>query len=117
MHRTAMVLAALCFSLPALADNYSFVAAPQIDLNRVYRVDRVTGEVGACQYGQKDDNTGTTLCFPPGEGAGKQEAGDFMLIASNHQKESAVFRVDQRTGSMSLCYVWKETVVCTPAMR
>ena len=29
------------------ASNYDFVAAPQIDINRIYRVDRVTGEMGA----------------------------------------------------------------------
>lgn len=101
----------------AVAGDYAFVAAPQTDLNRVYRVDKVTGEVGACQYGVKEDNTGVTLCFAPGDGAGKQEPGDYMLVASNHQKESAVFRVDQRTGLMSVCYVWKEQVICTPAAR
>jgi hypothetical protein len=103
--------------LPALAGQYNFVAAPQKDLNRIYRVDHVTGEVGACQYGVKDDNTGVTLCFPAGDGAGKQDPGDYVLIASNHEKESAVFRVDQRTGSMSVCYVWKEQVICTPPGR
>jgi hypothetical protein len=102
---------------PAAAGEFSFVAAPQKDLNRIYRVDRVTGEVGACQYGVKEDNTGVTLCFPPGDGAGKQEAGEYALLASNHEKESAVFRVDQRTGMMSVCYVWKEQVICTPAGR
>jgi len=102
---------------PALAGDYSFVAAPQKDLNRIYRVDRSTGEVGACQYGVKEDNTGVTLCFAAGEGAGRQEPGDYVLIASSHEKESAVFRVDQRTGQMSICYVWKEQVICTPPNR
>jgi len=110
----ALLLAAL---LPARAGDYAFVAAPQRDLNRIYRVDRITGEVGACQYGVKDDNTGVTLCFAPGEGAGRQEPGDYLLLASNHEKESAVFRVDQRTGSMSVCYVWQQQVICTPANR
>jgi hypothetical protein len=102
---------------PALAGDYAFVAAPQKDLNRIYRVDRLTGEVGACQYGVKEDNSGVTLCFPAGEGAGKQDPGDYTLIASNHEKESAVFRVEQRTGSMSVCYVWKDQVICTPPAR
>ena len=114
--RTLLALALLGCT-PALAGNYSFVAAPQKDLNRIYRVDRATGEVGACQYGVKEDNTGVTLCFPGGEGAGKQDPGDYILIASSHEKESAVFRVDQRTGSMSICYVWKEQVICTPPNR
>ncbi len=38
----------------ASAANYEFLAAPHTDLNRVYRLDRATGEVGACQYGLKD---------------------------------------------------------------
>jgi hypothetical protein len=107
----------LAAATPVLAGDYLFVAAPQKDLNRIYRVDRVTGEVGACQYGVNPDNTGVTLCYAPGDGAGKQEAGDYSLIASNHEKESAVFRVDGRTGSMSICYVWKEQVICTPSNR
>jgi hypothetical protein len=32
----------------ALAANYEFLAAPETDLNRVYRLDRATGEIGAC---------------------------------------------------------------------
>lgn len=115
--RTLLVTAFIgCGS--ALAADYSFVAAPQRDLNRIYRVDRVTGEVGACQYGVKqEDNTGVTLCFAPGEGAGRQDPGDYMLIASSHEKESAVFRVDKSTGAMSICYVWNERVICTPQNR
>jgi hypothetical protein len=31
-----------------LAANYEFLAAPETDLNRVYRLDRATGEIGAC---------------------------------------------------------------------
>ena len=45
---------------------------PETDLNRVYRLDRVTGEMGACQYGLKENTIGVTLCYPPGEGAGPQ---------------------------------------------
>ncbi|QEN90310.1 hypothetical protein FZC33_30125 [Labrys sp. KNU-23] len=113
--KTSLGLAALLLTTaPALAGDYVFAAAPQKDLNRIYRVDRLTGEVGACQYGVKEDNTGVTLCFPAGEGAGKQEPGDYTLIASSHERESSVFRVEQRTGTMSVCYVWKDQVICTP---
>jgi hypothetical protein len=113
-----LFLPLLCLAAaPARAADYAFVAAPQTDLNRVYRVDRVTGEVGACQYGLKEDNTGVTLCFPGGVGAGKQEPGEYMLIASHHEKESAVFRVDRRTGAMSVCYVYNQQVICTPPNR
>ncbi len=99
---------------PALAGQFDFVPAPQTDLNRVYRIDRVTGEVGACQYGLQEGSIGVTLCFPAGEGATKQEPSEYSLIASRHEREGGVFRVDQRTGAMSICYVFEEKVVCTP---
>ena len=110
--RFSLVATMACTS--ALASEFRFVAAPQHDLNRIYRVDRETGEVSACQYGVDENNTGATLCFPAGEGAGRQEPGDYALVASNHEKESAIFRVDVRTGKMSVCYVWEKHVICTP---
>jgi hypothetical protein len=98
--------------------SYEFVAAPAIDLNRVYRLDRATGEVGACQYFLKEGSpTGITLCYPPGEGAGPQGSSEFSLVASHHQGESGVFRVDLRTGMMSICYVLNDSVVCTPQAK
>jgi len=99
---------------PALAGQFEFVPAPQNDLNRIYRVDRSTGEVGACQYGQKDGSYGVTLCYSAGEGAGPLEPSEFGLIASRHEHEAGVFRVDYRTGAMSICYVFESHVVCTP---
>jgi hypothetical protein len=98
----------------ARAGQFDFVPAPQTDLNRIYRIDRVTGEVGACQYGQKEGTFGVTLCFPAGDGAGKQEPSEYSLVASRHEREGGVFRVDMRTGAMSVCYVFDERVVCTP---
>ena len=69
--RLALVAGSCVLSLsPALAGQFDFVPAPQTDLNRFYRIDRVTGEIGACQYGQKEGTFGVTLCFPAGEGAG-----------------------------------------------
>ena len=98
------------------AGPFEFVPAPQIDLNRVYRVDRSTGEVTSCQYGLRDDKVGVTLCFPAGEGASAQIAAEYGLIASRHAREAGVFRVNYRTGEMSICYVAvrEEVVVCTP---
>jgi hypothetical protein len=98
----------------AWAGQFEFMPAPQTDLNRIYRIDRVTGEVGACQYGQKEGTFGVTLCFPAGDGAAKQEPSEYGLIASRHEREGGVFRVDMRTGAMSVCYVFDERVVCTP---
>jgi hypothetical protein len=95
------------------AANYEFLAAPETDLNRVYRLDRASGEVGACQYGLREASIGVTLCYPPGEGAGPQTPSEYSLIASRHEREGGVFRIDMRTGNMSICYVLNEAVVCT----
>ena len=99
----------------AFAGNYEFLAAPQTDLNRVFRLDKTTGEVGACQYGLKEGSPiGVTLCYPPGEGAKAGPPGDFALVSSHHTQEGGVFRVDLKTGQMSICYVYNESsVACT----
>jgi hypothetical protein len=97
-----------------LAANYEFLAAPETDLNRVYRLDRASGEIGACQYGLKENSVGVTLCYPPGEGARAQQSSEYSLVASRHEREGGVFRVDLRTGTMSICYVLNDSVVCTP---
>jgi len=94
--------------------NFEFMAAPQTDLNRVYRVDKSTGEVAACQYGLKEGTVGVTLCYPPGEGATAQSPSEYGLVSSRHEREAGVFRVDLRTGAMSICYVLSDMVVCTP---
>ncbi|SFJ98022.1 hypothetical protein [Methylocapsa palsarum] len=115
-------LALAVFAQGAIAANYEFLPCPAIDVNRIYRLDRATGEVGACQYGLKENSVkegsvGITLCYPPGEGAGPQTPSEYSLVASHHASEGAVFRVDLRTGTMSVCYVLRETVVCTPPAK
>ncbi|MBV8848080.1 MAG: hypothetical protein JOZ16_00675 [Methylobacteriaceae bacterium] len=100
-----------------LAANYEFLAAPETDLNRVYRLDRATGEIGACQYGLRENSIGVTLCYPPGEGATSQQPSEYGLVASRHEREGGVFRVDLRTGTMSICYVLNDSVVCTPQAK
>ncbi|TVR11295.1 MAG: hypothetical protein EA385_01685 [Salinarimonadaceae bacterium] len=112
--RVAVAAAAVIAAAPVFASAYEFTPAPQTDLNRVYRVDRITGEVGSCQYGLRENTVGVTICFGPGEGAGAQPPGEFGLIASRHEREGGVFRVNYRTGEMSVCYVFEEKVVCTP---
>ncbi|MFC0283120.1 hypothetical protein ACFFJB_05780 [Camelimonas abortus] len=112
-----VLAAALAVPGAAFAGNYDFAPAPQVDLNRIYRVERVTGEMGACQYGLKEGSVGVTLCYGPGEGAGPQTPGDYRLVASRHEREGGVFRVNDRTGEMSICYVFNEKVVCTPQAR
>ena len=109
---------ALAFCAPAHAASFEFVPAPQIDLNRVYRVDKVTGEVTSCQYGLREGavgSVGLTVCYGAGEGASAQPPSEYGLVASRHTREAGVFRVNYRTGEMSICYVQlqKEAVVCT----
>jgi hypothetical protein len=114
------IIAGLCMLASvslAFAANYEFLAAPETDLNRVYRLDRASGEIGACQYGLKEASIGVTLCYPPGEGAGPQTPSEYSLIASRHEREGGVFRIDIRTGNMSICYVLNEAVVCTPPAK
>ena len=121
--RPARALVALAGLLPALAApawavSFEFVPAPQIDLNRVYRVDKVTGEVTSCQYGLREGavgSVGVTVCYGAGEGASAQAPSEYGLVASRHTREAGVFRVNYRTGEMSICYVQlqKEAVVCT----
>ncbi len=110
-------MALLSLAQGALAASYEFLAAPETDLNRVYRLDRATGEIGACQYGLKEASVGVTLCYAPGEGAGPQAPSEYSLIASRHEREGGIFRIDLRTGLMSICYVLNEAVVCTPQAR
>jgi hypothetical protein len=103
----------------AFAQNYVFAAAPQQDLNRVYRVDVATGEMSACQFAVKDDSPiGLTLCYPAGQGAKAGEAGDYSLVASSHKQEAGIFRVNRRNGAVSVCYVREDQeVVCTPPSK
>ena len=110
----AAVAAAGLHAGPALAASYDFVPAPQADLNRMYRIDKATGEVISCQYYLQEGTIGVTLCFGPGEGAGAQAAGEYGLVPSRHTKEAGVFRVNYRSGEMSVCYVLEDKAVCTP---
>jgi hypothetical protein len=98
---------------PAQASPYEFLAAPQINLSLVYRLDKLTGEIIACQYGHNPGKNdiepgafGVTVCYRSGEGAGKQEPGEYGLIATRHEQEGGVFRVDYRSGSLSICYLY-----------
>ena len=118
----------------ASANQYDFLAAPQINLSLVYRLDKLTGKVIACQFGHNPGRTdvgpgafGVTTCYRAGEGATGQEPGEYGLVATRHEQEGGVFRVDYRTGRLSICYLYfqrekqgdheavtDQYVVCTP---
>src|SRR5579872_714134 len=113
---------------------YEFLAAPQINLSLVYRLDKLTGDVIACQFAHNPGRTdvgpgafGVTNCYRSGDGATKQAPSDYGLIATRHEQEGGVFRVDYRTGALSICYLYfqrekegdheaiaDQYVVCTP---
>jgi hypothetical protein len=106
--------AALAAPISALAsERFEFLPAPQINLSLVYRLDKLTGDVIACQYAHNPGKAdvepgayGVTQCYRGGEGAMKQEPGDYGLIATRHEQEGGVFRVDYRTGALSICYLF-----------
>ncbi len=100
-------------SARAEGQRFEFLAAPQINLSLVYRLDKLTGDIVACQYAHNPGKAdiepgafGVTVCYRGGEGASKQEAGDYGLIATRHEQEGGVFRVDYRSGALSICYLY-----------
>jgi hypothetical protein len=115
--RAVLACAAVLAAGTAVAAPYEFAPAPQTDLNRVYRVDKATGEVGACQFQLREGGVGVTICFPAGEGAGPQPPSDYVLIPSRHEREGGIFRANVRTGELSVCYVFDDKVVCTPQAK
>jgi hypothetical protein len=119
LRQGAMLVLGLFAAPAAWAESFHFAPAPQQDLNRMYRVDRVTGEMGACAFAIKDEaSVGITLCYPPGEGAKAGEPGDYMLVPSSHRQEAGIFRVNRRNGEISICYVrGDQEVVCTAPAR
>jgi hypothetical protein len=107
------IAAAALTAAPAAAGQYEFLAAPQINLSLVYRLDKLTGDVIACQFAHNPGRTdvgpgafGVTTCYRSGEGASGQEPGDYGLVASRHEQEGGVFRVNYRTGALSICYLY-----------
>lgn len=117
--RRALLAAFVLGAGSAGAEPFAFAPAPQQDLNRLYRIDTFTGEVSACQFAITDQNTiGVTLCYPAGEGARAGEPGDYALVPSSHRQEAGIFRVDKRSGKVSICYVRADQdVVCTPPVK
>jgi hypothetical protein len=131
------VIAACLFATGVEAGQYEFLAAPQINLSLVYRLDKLSGDVIACQFahnpGRPDVGPGAfgvTSCYRSGDGATKQEPSDYGLIATRHEQEGGVFRVDYRTGGLSICYLYfqrekqgdheaiaDQYVVCTPPWK
>src|ERR1700761_2895629 len=112
-------IATCLFATGAEAGQYEFLPAPQINLSLVYRLDKLSGDVIACQFAHNPGRAdvgpgafGVTSCYRSGDGATKQEAGD------------------NRTGALSICYLYfqrekqgdheaiaDQYVVCTPPWK
>lgn len=97
----------------AARPNFDFLSPPSPDANRIYRVNIYSGEMTVCWY-DKLEGADATRCLPPGPGAGPQERGLYTLVATNMRKEKGVFRVNLVTGSLSVCWVKNDQMVCTP---
>jgi hypothetical protein len=93
------------------------------DTSVIWRVDRLSGEIGMCRFEQgKRDAVGALVCANRGAGAGIQdETGPYSLKAGRFDDENGMFRINLRTGSASLCYDIKRKddhrVVCTEHNR
>lgn len=106
---------------------YEFSPPPSESANRVYGVNRTTGEVSACQYERPEGNLlGITRCFRQGEGAGVQKPGTYLLVPTRFAGETGIFRVNQDSGEMSICFVrevnpqggsTEPMVLCTPQAK
>ena len=101
----------------SLDSGYDFAVPPATDADLVFRVNRETGEVGACVFSPKGPTIGSTMCFPAGEGADRQTSGDYGLIPSNLATAKGLFRINRQTGEVSVCYVLNGRVVCTAPLR
>lgn len=128
-----IVLPSIFLGAPASAQGqgggaYMFEAPPSAQANRVYSVNRQTGEVSACQFERPDSSqVGVTRCFARGEGAGAQAAGNYSLVATQYGGETGIFRVNAATGEMSICYVRdmakpggggnEPRILCTPPAK
>jgi hypothetical protein len=103
---------AIMSTIAQAEDRYEFLAAPQINLSLLYRLDRLTGDIVACQFARTPGKAeigpgayGVTACSRPGEGASGQPPGDYALYSGHNEQEGGVFRVDRRNGAVSVCYL------------
>jgi len=114
MKTLVLALGLAAVAAPAAAsERFEFLTAPQINLSLVYRLDKLTGDVIACQFahnpGKEDIGPGyygVTQCYRGGDGAVNQPPGAYGLLASRHEQEGGVFRVDYRSGALSICYLY-----------
>ena len=134
MWKFALALAIGTIAASAAAgERYDFLPAPQVNLSLLYRLDKLTGDVIACQFAHNPGKTdvgpgayGVTACYRGGEGATNQPPGDYALVASRNEQEGGVYRIDRRSGAISICYLYFQRqgerevdkyVVCTTPFK
>ena len=132
--RAAVLGAAMAAASAALAGQYEFLAAPQINLSLVYRLDKLTGDVVACQFAR--DPGGPTsgpghLASPAAIAAATaQRSRSRATTAWSPPATSRRRHLSRhyRNGGLSICYLYfqrekegdheavaDQYVVCTPS--
>lgn len=102
---------------------FKFLAPSDTEEDRLWRVDTLSGEVGMCTFEKsRRSASGVMVCLKRGAGASIQkQPGPYKLVPSNREDAKGVFRVNQRTGTMSLCYDVDDRkghrIVCTEPNR
>ncbi len=87
------------------------------DLNRIYRIDASRARSGRASTARRKAPSASRSASPRATGPASRNPPNTASSASRHEREGGVFRVDMRTGAMSVCYVFDERVVCTPPER
>lgn len=88
------------------AGPFVFGSPPSAQANRLYSVNVRNGAVGACQFERPEGSlVGVTRCFPRDASAGPGEPGLYDILTTRYSGETGIFRVNARTGEMSVCYV------------
>jgi hypothetical protein len=104
--------AGIAASGPGTAASFDFVPAPQTDLNRIYRIDRVTGAIASCQYGLQEGTSAPPCALGRGRAPDRRRRANTARGLPARARRRRVPR-QLRTGDMSVCYVYEEKVVCT----
>src|SRR6202167_5131319 len=103
MRLVVLILAAAILAAAATptaaGGQYEFLAAPQINLSLVYRLDKLPGDVIACPYTQKPEKTqiepgafGGPNRFRRGGGRTKKGPGDYGPVPPRPEQGGGVFR-------------------------
>ena len=71
-------------------------------------VESSPADVVACKFELNPNEIGVE---PGADGVTKREPAEYGLVATRHDQEGSVFRVDYRTGAMSIGYFYRRRSV------